>query len=276
MAEIKDNPDNWKVIPGYSRYEINEVGVIRRVVDLRVLKPWMRGMYLTVAPVDDKGGQPFIAVHILLCATFIGPKPLPEPGHKLVTANHKDGNKLNNVKSNIEWMSNSDNILHAYKNRLNKASQHLRLTNVTSGEVVDLHSYRELSRWMGNPNLRGRMEYLKYRNRLYQGQWRIELLGESEKSSGSRTSKQVCVMDVAKRLGLREGEFDTFIFNSMHDAAAALGVSRKGIGRSISTKGRHVVNGYAISLSFDDMANITYDKAYVEISLKWAKLRGQK
>ncbi|ANJ64902.1 putative HNH endonuclease [Erwinia phage vB_EamM_Mortimer] len=277
MSEIKDNPDNWKVIPGYSRYEINEVGVVRKIHNKKVMKQWLRGNYTATAITsDNKSTSRIESIHILLCLTFIGPKPLPEPGHKLVTANHKDGNKLNNVRSNVEWLSNSGNILHAYKNRLNKSSQHLRLTNVVSGEVVDLHSYRELSKWMGNPNLRGRMEYLKYRNRLYQGQWRIELLGESEKSSGSRTSKQVCVMDVAKRIGLREGEFDTFIFNSMHDAAAALGVSRKGIGRSISTKGRHVVNGYAISLSFDDMVNVTYDKAYVEISLKWAKLRGQK
>lgn len=277
MSEIKDNPDNWKVIPGYTRYEINEVGIIRRITDLKVMKQWMRRDYVAtgVTP-DGKLKSKIESVHVLLCLTFHGDKPLPQPGHKLVTANHKDGNKLNNVKSNVEWLSNSDNILHAYKNRLNKSSQHLRLTNVISGEIVDLHSYRELSRWMGNPNLRGRMEYLKHRGKLYQGKWKIELIGESEKSSGSRTSMKVCVVDVAKRFGLRTGGFDTFIFESMHDAAAALGVSRKGIGRSITSKGKHLVNGYAISLSFDDMREIVYDKAYIEISLKWAKLRGPK
>ena len=29
--------------------------------------------------------------------------------------NHKDGNKLNNVAENLEWVTHSENDLHAYK-----------------------------------------------------------------------------------------------------------------------------------------------------------------
>lgn len=34
--------------------------------------------------------------------------------------NHKDGNKANNKAENLEWVSHSENDLHAYKNKLRK------------------------------------------------------------------------------------------------------------------------------------------------------------
>lgn len=34
--------------------------------------------------------------------------------------NHKDGNKLNNIAENLEWVTHSENDLHAYKLKLRK------------------------------------------------------------------------------------------------------------------------------------------------------------
>ena len=49
-------------------------------------------------------------VHRLIAITFLG---LPQEGKREV--NHKDGNKFNNVVSNLEWVSRSSNIKHAYR-----------------------------------------------------------------------------------------------------------------------------------------------------------------
>lgn len=51
-------------------------------------------------------------VHILIALTFLGPRP---PG---MVVNHKDGDKENNSASNLEYISSSANIKHAYDTRL--------------------------------------------------------------------------------------------------------------------------------------------------------------
>ena len=51
-------------------------------------------------------------VHRLMAETFI-----PNP-YNLRDVNHKDGNKLNNDISNLEWVSHSSNVKHAYDNGL--------------------------------------------------------------------------------------------------------------------------------------------------------------
>ena len=40
----------------------------------------------------------------------------------LCTVNHKNGNKLDNSMENLEWMSLSDNVKHAYQSGLNSSS----------------------------------------------------------------------------------------------------------------------------------------------------------
>lgn len=51
-------------------------------------------------------------VHRLLALKYI-----PNPNN-LETVNHKDGNKLNNDLSNLEWVSRKNNLYHAMDNNL--------------------------------------------------------------------------------------------------------------------------------------------------------------
>ena len=58
-----------------------------------------------------------IPVHRALCEAFHGPPPFP--GAK---ARHLDDNKLNNTPDNIQWGTNSENMLDAVRNGLNPNS----------------------------------------------------------------------------------------------------------------------------------------------------------
>ena len=55
-----------------------------------------------------------VSIHRLVAKAFISnPNKLPQ-------INHKDGNKLNNSISNLEWCTNLYNQQHAWKNGLHK------------------------------------------------------------------------------------------------------------------------------------------------------------
>lgn len=60
-------------------------------------------------------------VHKLVCMAFhpIEGKEKYED-YKDLQVNHKDGNTLNNHADNLEWMTKSENMKHAYENGLNK------------------------------------------------------------------------------------------------------------------------------------------------------------
>jgi hypothetical protein len=127
----------WKDIPGYEDfYQASSFGRVRsksRLVNYskgsrkllrkmkgRILKPAIRSDtgYLAVI-LCINGMDTTIKIHRLVASSFIH-----NPENKRCV-NHKDGNKLNNNLSNLEWVTHSENNYHAIVNRL-KISHKMR------------------------------------------------------------------------------------------------------------------------------------------------------
>ncbi len=90
------------------RYAICEDGTIINLANNRPLKPTLNpNGYLKVGLATGDGKQQQELVHILVAKHF-----LPNPyGHPQV--NHRDGNKINCHKDNLEWVTAQENIQHA-------------------------------------------------------------------------------------------------------------------------------------------------------------------
>jgi len=108
--EVNNIEEIWKYISGYDkRYKISNTGKIisfGRIKPIEIKYKNIRG-YKNVTLYDGVKKKT-IQVHRLVALHFI------ENHVYLPQVNHKDGNKNNNRKDNLEWISNKGNINHAY------------------------------------------------------------------------------------------------------------------------------------------------------------------
>jgi hypothetical protein len=133
--------ETWKSIEGYSDiYEISDYGNVRSIdrtyydsngflhkLKGRTLKPTINKYgYLQVGLSLNSKIKSF-TVHTLVAKAFI-----LNPDNKL-TVNHKDGNKLNNKKDNLEWATKSEQAIHALNNGLRT------MPNVWKGKYGSKH-----------------------------------------------------------------------------------------------------------------------------------------
>lgn len=115
----------WKNIPRYEGYQASNLGRIRtynkttytkrhgiRHWGNRVLK-YKSNSTKTGYRVDLwKNGKP----HTLLVARLVATTFLEDLIETNMTANHKNGNRLDNRVENLEWLSRSENIKYGFEN----------------------------------------------------------------------------------------------------------------------------------------------------------------
>lgn len=106
MSEI------WMPITGFEGiYEVSNLGRVKNAKG-KIRKPFIaHGGYLMVDLVNHYE-RTHARVNRLVAKAFI-PNPADKP-----EVNHKDGDKANNAADNLEWSTKSENMLHAYRSKL--------------------------------------------------------------------------------------------------------------------------------------------------------------
>jgi hypothetical protein len=104
--DIDDLPDEiWKPVPEFEGYRVSNMGRVKTPKD-KILMGHRKGTY---AEIRIKDGKHYY-IHRLVAEAFC------EGFDKKKIVNHKDGNRFNNRADNLEWLTQSENILHAHNN----------------------------------------------------------------------------------------------------------------------------------------------------------------
>ena len=156
----------WKDIENFSKYQVSNLGRIKskerytkakddEIIHRKefLLKEFINKKgYKQVTLYDDNRKPKTMRVHKLVALTFI------ENENNLPQINHIDGNKLNNEVSNLEWISNYDNMQHAIKNGL--IDQELRKENMSKlGKSLKGH----IARFGLTDNIKNKFSQMEYR-----------------------------------------------------------------------------------------------------------------
>ena len=142
--------EKWRDIPGYEGfYQVSDLGNIRsiRFNKIRNMKSWDSNGYRAVELYLNNNGYT-VGIHRLVALAFI-PNPENKP-----EVNHKDRNRSNNNVENLEWVTQSENVAHAYRNgvkpRPTYQNQPLQKEILDIIENKKYFSIREASRQTGH------------------------------------------------------------------------------------------------------------------------------
>lgn len=159
----------WKPVKGYEGlYEVSNTGRVKSVErTVKSYNGWNRTFHEKILTLhsskittrhpkpmyhvelwkDNKRKVPMI--HRLVAEAFI-PNPDGKP-----QVNHIDGDRSNNRVDNLEWVTCSENSMHAYKTGLSKPKgcKPVKGVNKKTGVVVKYQSVEEAARELsGNPD----------------------------------------------------------------------------------------------------------------------------
>lgn len=132
IYDIRDDGTIWAYKPKTGPSVLGKTYPIRRVDRLGPDKRYMIVTYRT--PGQDIHKIKYIFAHRIIYRKFINKL------NPLLEINHKDGNKLNNIPSNLELISDIENIEHAVKNHLVSHSENRPNSKLTSQDVVNIRS----------------------------------------------------------------------------------------------------------------------------------------
>lgn len=114
-------------------YQVSNLGNVFSVYNGMQLKPFMNDRYLVVDLFAYTVRQR-IAVHRMVAIAFI-----ENPDNKEYV-NHINGNKLNNRVDNLEWVTASENSIHAVATGLSPIGEAKTLAKLTEKDVLEIQA----------------------------------------------------------------------------------------------------------------------------------------
>lgn len=131
--------EEWRPVVDFeAQYEISNIGRVRRISGHtagRIIaiskKAENNSLYPQVNLWKD-GRIRRRAVHLLVAAAFLGPTPAS------TEVNHIDGDKWNPAVTNLEFLTRSENVLHAFDKGLQPSGENHYAAKLSSDDIAEI------------------------------------------------------------------------------------------------------------------------------------------
>ena len=122
----------WKDVTGYEGfYQVSNLGNVKN--RNKKLKPNISNVGYKYVILSKNKNPKTCTIHRLVATAFI------KNPNKKRCVNHKDGNKLNNHKDNLEWCTYTENRVHALNNKFgNNYSETHWNSKLSKKDVLDI------------------------------------------------------------------------------------------------------------------------------------------
>ncbi len=130
----------WKPVIGYeNHYEVSNLGNVRRKKSGRLRQINNSQTYPTVL-LSVNGKHKTLRVHRLVATAFL--TPIEGKTH----VNHKNGNHYDNRVENLEWVTQKENNLHAYRVLHRKSASKGKIAPNRVVKDSDVSEYERLNK----------------------------------------------------------------------------------------------------------------------------------
>jgi len=135
----------WKFVKDSTKYQISNLGRFKNNQTNHILKPSIdKYGYYRLSYRNDTNKIQYKTIHRLVAETFI-------PNNDLsLQVNHKDGDKLNNQQTNLEWVTVKENIQHSYDLLLNPNTSPVLVYDLEERNETKYRSLKDFCKSINN------------------------------------------------------------------------------------------------------------------------------